>query len=154
MAERLVVEKPSRKVKQKLVGWVERVKLLPSNVELEAKIAPAVALSALHAENIKEFSKNGKDYVRFNIEGRHGKTETLEYPLMGERKTTTAAGTSHKRRVISFLLCIAGKKLEVEALLADRSQMDQEVRLGRNVIAGHFHVDPSQTHATEPECKE
>lgn len=152
-ADKLVVEKPSRKQKAKLIGWVERVKLLPTNLELEAKIAPAVALSALHAENIQDFKRKGKDYVRFSLEDRQGKIETLEFPLKGQKKTTTAAGTSHKKRVISFLICIAGKKLEVEALLSDRSELDQELRLGRNVISGHFHVDPSRTHSTKPVCK-
>ena len=88
------------------VGWIERVKLLPYDLELEAKLAPAIGTSSLHAENIKEFTRKKKSFVKFEIEDRRGKQVKIEVPLLSTKKTVTAKGNKRLRRVVKLGLCI------------------------------------------------
>lgn len=152
-ADEMVVQRPARKAKTQTLGWVERVRIVPWDLEVEAKLAPAVPLSALHAEDVVEFQKNGKPYARFQMEDRHGKTATLEVPVVDSKRTKTAKGTKYVRQVVKILICLSGKKVEAEVLLADRSELEQELRLGRNVLAGQFLIDPARTHVSKPQCE-
>lgn len=152
-AKDLTVEKPSRAQHTHVVGWVERVSVLEAELELEAKIAPAVELSSLHAENVEEFEKEDQIFVRFRIEDRHGESRQVEFPLSNIKKTRTAKGNRHVKRVIKLPVCLAGMRIDAEVLLSDRSSLEQELRLGRNVLAGNFLVDPARTHISKPKCK-
>ena len=67
---------------QKAIGWAERVLVLPENLVLEAKLASSVGTSALHASKIEDFKRDGKKYVRFEIEDRKGKVIQLERELL------------------------------------------------------------------------
>ncbi|MCB0332505.1 MAG: ATP-dependent zinc protease [Bdellovibrionales bacterium] len=153
--EEMRVEKPTRAHQPEIIGWVEHVKVMPpgaSSLELEAKLAPSSSLSSLHAEQIKHFTKDKKKFVRFQIEDRQGKLVEIELPLSVRKKTTTADGSQFTRDVVKLPVCVAGKKLEVELLLSDRSNLEQELRIGRNELAGNFVVDPARTHMKTLSC--
>lgn len=146
-------EVPSKpRPEKQVIGWAERVLIVPENLELEAKIAPAIGTSSLHAENIKEYLKNGKEFVSFEIEDRNGEAKTIKRLLKGKKSTVTTKG-KHKRRVIAIGVCVSDIYFEAEVLLSDRSGLDQELRLGRDVLAGHFVIDPASTHKSQPKCK-
>ncbi len=155
LSEEMRVEKPHRIHQPEVIGWVERVKVMPPGgdlLELEAKLAPSSSLSSLHAEDIEHFTKNKKDFVRFRVEDRKGKMVAIELPLSTSKKTKSSTGAKLTRDVVKLPVCVAGKKLEVELLLSDRSELEQELRLGRNELAGNFIVDPARTHMNSMEC--
>lgn len=144
-------ESESRRTK--VIGWIEPVLLLPEGLLLEAKVSPSVSTSSLDAQEVEEFQKGEETWVRFVVEDRNGITQVLERPVREEKTIILTEGRKTKRRVVEMAMCVDGVSLMIEVSLSDRSKMEQEVRLGRDVLAGNFVVDPSNTHMTEPSCK-
>lgn len=66
-------------------------------------------------------------------------------PLMRTRKIKAAsAKKSTKRLVVKVNLELKGRKFRAEANLQDRSHMKFPMLIGRNILAGHFLVDPKK----------
>ncbi|MCB0321445.1 MAG: ATP-dependent zinc protease [Bdellovibrionales bacterium] len=151
--ELMTVKKPIKTSQPSTLGWVERIHVLPDDFELEAKLAPAISLSSIHAEDIKEFKRGDTHWVRFQIEDRNGTRHTLERELHGSKSLVTAEGTKSKKKVVRIEVCLGDRNFEVEALLSDRRELEQEVRLGRDALAGRVVVDPASTHTQSPHCK-
>jgi len=56
----------------KKVGLIEKVSLIPSDLVFEAKMDTGAATSSVHAENIQNFQRDGKDWVRLTVINKNG----------------------------------------------------------------------------------
>ena len=56
---------------QPIFGLIEKVILQPDNLLMNAKMDTGALTSSLDARNIKKFSKNGRDWVRFDAGREH-----------------------------------------------------------------------------------
>ena len=149
-------KKKPKKVPIKLeIGWAEKVKVYPSGASLHAKLAPGDESSSIHALKIKPFKKEKRHWVRFVVTDRTGKEHKLEREILREIKTkaTKKGGKGSRKYLVQLGICIGTRYEEVEFRLADRSMRQQRMILGRNVLAGNFTIDPSQSFTSEPECK-
>ena len=139
---------------EKVVGWVEKVRILPGDVVLQAKLNTGVDNSALHAKDIAEFSREGKKWVRFNIEDRYGNSTVLERPIATIAKIKTAGNKVRRRPVIRLQMCLGTSHMETDVTLHDRTRYEYPLLLGRRFLAGVVLVNPARMFTVEPECKE
>ncbi|MFZ0625169.1 MAG: RimK/LysX family protein [Acidimicrobiia bacterium] len=139
--------------KKKVIGWREWVQLPDLGViEMKAKVDTGADNSSLHAFNLERFSKDGVDYVRFEI---HPKRRTrkpaiqCEAPLVTEKKVKNPGGRTELRPVIRTPVIVAGVEMEALVNLTSRDEMGFRMLLGRRTIRKTFMVDPGRSYVGE-----
>ena len=122
-----------------VVGWTERVGLPDLGLtDLKAKIDTGARTSALHADRIERFEKDGAPWVRFRV--RHDAAQarvTLEHPVRDVRAIKNTSGVPEERIVIRTPLLIAGHRWLIDLSLTDRSNMRLAMIVGRTALARH-----------------
>ncbi len=139
--------------KRLIIGWVERISLRPEKLLLDAKLTPGSEGNVLHAENISEIVRKGEKWVQFTLVDRKGNETKLERKLIGKSTFRTTNSKKQKRYLVESGICLNHTYLVIEFALADRSEFEQKVRLGRETLAGHFIIDPAKTKTVRPKCK-
>lgn len=122
-----------------IVGWTETVSLPGLGlIDLKAKIDTGARTSALHADRIVRFDKDGRDWVRFRV--RHDATRSkidAEHPVHDIRSIKNTSGVPQERIVIRTPLLIAGRKWLIDLSLTDRSNMRLAMIVGRTALSAH-----------------
>ena len=136
-----------------ILGWVENARLLAMDIELKAKLDTGAETSSLDSRIIKKFRKDGKRWVRFAVPDRESGEE---FVLVRERVRTIGVvqhdGSRQTRPVVEMQLCVAGRLLDTEVSLIDRSEFIYPLLLGRSALASFALVDPGDTFLSDPEC--
>lgn len=136
-----------------ILGYVERVALLDPQMMLEAKLDTGAETSSLHADVLKSFRRGGQRWVRFRI---HDPATGQSHIIVRERVRTVAViqhdGERQKRPVVLMTICIAGRVVETEVSLIDRSEFAYPLLLGRNTLARIALVDPAASHLSAVDC--
>jgi hypothetical protein len=102
------------------VGWVEKVRLYPGNFLVHAKLDSGAEYCSLHVDNFKEFERDGRRWVRFDLTNRQGQKLTMERPLLREATIKRHFFKSQKRPVIKVGLCLGNIYKVTEVNLVDR----------------------------------
>ncbi|QBQ55634.1 ATP-dependent zinc protease [Nitrosococcus wardiae] len=135
-----------------IMGWVERVALIPWGAELKAKLDSGAKTSSLHAEDIERFEKDGEEWVRFiiELEGKGEEMEQLhvEQPLVRNVRIKRHKGNAKRRPVVNLKFCLNGRSYETQFSLVDRSQLNYPLLLGRRFLKDVALIDPSKTFLT------
>ncbi len=147
------LEEENNNLEKDLVGWIEKVKLSPSNITLEAKLDTGADNCSLNAQDIKKFKRKGQTWVKFKIKNREKKEKTIELPVIKQTRIKRVKGKSQVRPVVRLGLCLGSKYSEVDVNLADRSNFAYPLLVGRSFLSAHVVLDPSRTYTTEPNCK-
>ena len=136
-----------------IVGWLEHARLMDPEVHLDAKLDTGAETSSLDVEIIKKFRKHDKRWVRFRLTDR---STGQEYVVVRERVRTVAIvmhdGGRQLRPVVLMKVCIAGRVLETEMSLVDRSEFAYPLLLGRESLESFALVDPGNTYLSKPDC--
>lgn len=127
-------------------GWVERVKIFPGNITLEAKLDTGAYSASIHAENISTFTRKGETWVKFDVPGEDGDSVTFEKKVHRRVKIKRHKQKSSERPVVLLGLCLGGHYEETEVNLADRSNYKYPVLIGRLFLADRVVVNASKTH--------
>lgn len=137
-----------------IFGWVERVEVGESRLELEAKLDTGADTSSLDATKIRRYrQKDGDRWVEFLVVDRAGgrriryKKRLIRYAYIKEHE-----GPSQRRPVIQMEICLGDHLAEVEMNLVNRSGFDYPILLGRNALEDVALVDASESFTTPPEC--
>jgi hypothetical protein len=111
-----------------------------------AKMDTGAFTSSLHCKNITtEFFKNNK-IVLFSVYDEKEKVEqNISSLVHAERLVKSSNGQKEKRYVISTILEMGGKNFETEFTLTDRSEMKNQILIGRKALGGRFLVDVSKS---------
>jgi len=139
------VIEPNEKI---IVGGVEEIVLLPWGIKLLARIDTGATTSCLAARDIRL----SDGMIEFRLPEKYGGA-LLRAPIKGRRNIKTAHGTM-KRPIVELELCIGNKRIPTAVSLADRSQMDYPLLIGRNVLVNDFLVDVSKAILFPPTCLE
>jgi hypothetical protein len=135
-----------------VVGWQEWVALPELGLEgVSAKLDTGAFLSSLHVERIKNFRRNGCDWVRFDLGGDLGQGTTpirCEAPIVEFKRIQSSSGHRETRPVIETLLQMAGFHWTIELSLTCRSTMQFPLLIGRRALAGRCLVDSGRIHLT------
>ena len=118
-------------------------------LNIEAKIDTGAYTSALHCKEVKQFTKNGIEYVSFILlDSGHPLFENkkTEWPVYKVKQVKNSFGDAEERFIIKTKLDFFDHQYEIEISLADRSLLDYPVLLGRKALRKKFIVDVSKLH--------
>jgi hypothetical protein len=133
-------------------GWVEQAKIFPGSIHLEAKLDTGAEGASLHADNVELFSRNGEEWVKFDVTDQQGKLSAFERKVHRTAKIKRHEQEPSERPVIMLSICLGDVFEETEVNLADRSNYEYPLLVGRHFLADHFLVDASATHLLTPNC--
>ena len=136
-----------------VLGWVESAVLVEPGYELSAKLDSGAATSSLDARIIKKFRKGGKRWVRFAVTDPASGEEAV---LVRERVRTIGirqhVGENQVRPTVMMQVCVAGRLLDIEVSLTDRSEFNYPLLLGRSALASFALVDSGDTFLGDDGC--
>ena len=133
-----------------IIGWKEWCAFPDLGMPaVKAKVDTGAKTSALHAYDIKPFTKDGQKYVRFKVHPLRDDREfevECEAPLSDYRVVISSNGEREKRYVIRTAMSIGPKLFVTEVTLTARHQMAYRMLLGRDCIRkAKFVVDPAKS---------
>lgn len=141
-----------------IAGYVERIRLLPWNHEVKAKLDTGAETSSLHATDIKRTKVAGRSWVRFTavLDSESGpRRVVVERPLVRRVRIKSArSGSFDHRYSVELELCFDGRRHQAEFTLADRDDMLYPVLLGRRFLAGVAVVDSGEVFLTRSTCSD
>ncbi len=138
---------------KKVVGWVEKVSILPENVIVTAKIDTGADNSCLDVRTPTMFERGGEQWIRFELPGDGVKRVTVERKVVRMAEIKRHKGKPHQRPVVKMTICLGDVKRVAEINLMDRSRFRYRMLIGRSFLQGEFSVDPSVQLTVEPVCE-
>lgn len=139
---------------RQIAGWVEQASLIPSGIELKAKLDSGAKTSSINAKEIEFFTRDGEDFVRFKVKNKIGETVELTEPVIRQVSIKRHFGNAQSRPVVKLTVCLGGVSKEVEVNLVDRAGFNYPLLIGRSYLAGEFIIDPAKTHQLPAVCQE
>jgi len=137
---------------KEVIGWVEKVRIYPGNLLVEARIDTGADTSSLHCDCITSFDRNGEKWVSFVVETSDGKPNLMEQKVVRMAKIKRHFGEVQERMVVKLGVCLGSTYKEAEVTVVDRSGLTYPMLIGRDFLQGHFVVDPSVSHKASPQC--
>jgi hypothetical protein len=134
-----------------VVGWRELVSLPELGLAgIPAKIDTGARTSSLHAHVLDDFIRAGQRFVRFAVDW-DGKRHFCEAVHVDVRGITSSNGDTQERFVIKTPLTIGTLTFRAEISLADRSQMQFPMLIGRTALRRRLVVDSGHSWLQSPE---
>ncbi|MCB2109078.1 MAG: ATP-dependent zinc protease [Rhodobacteraceae bacterium] len=137
--------------KKKVLGWREWVELPGLKVgRIKAKLDTGARTSALHAFNVKPYTKYGAAHVRFDVHPVQRKKKPsvrCRALVIDHRTITNSGGDREERLVIRTKIKIGKETFPIELTLTDRDEMGFRLLLGRQALRRRYVVDPARGFA-------
>lgn len=133
-----------------VVGWRELVSLPELGLTgIPAKIDTGARTSSLYAHVLDDFVRDGERFVRFAVDwgGERRFCEAIHVDLRG---ITSSNGDKQTRFVIKTPLTIGKLQFRAEISLADRSQMQFPMLIGRSALRRRMVVDSGHSWLQSP----
>lgn len=129
-----------------IVGGLENVWFPDLEVALTARIDTGVETASMDAQEIKQFERDGKPWVRFTIiNPKTEKPETLERRLVRTIGINQAGAAEAKRRpVVKMGIVIGQNEQTAEFGLSSRRHTSYQVKIGRSILKDVMVVDVSK----------
>lgn len=115
---------------------------------IKARIDSGAKTSALHAEQIVPFEKDGELWVRFVVNPLQNNQKSAikcEAAVVDKRVIKSSTGTRESRFVIKTLFSLGETVWDIEVTLTNRDSMGYRMLLGREAMSGRFIVDPEKS---------
>jgi hypothetical protein len=129
---------------KQIVGLREQALIAGLNMVMQARISTNVANSVVDARNIQMFERNGEEWVRFTIYNPETKEpHVLERKRLRFQTVQTANPTPDRRPVVEIRFTIGKLTQRGEFILADRSDSEYPILIGRNLLRDVMLVDVS-----------
>jgi hypothetical protein len=141
------------------IGWREWVALPEFGISaIQAKVDTGADSSSLHAFDQRRFTRDGIDYIRFDIhplKRSRAASVTCEAPIVMERKVKNPGGRTELRPVISTPVVVNGVQIRAMINLTERDEMSFRMLIGRRTLRGRFLVNPGRSYlGPQPDLKE
>lgn len=139
-----------------IVGRNEQVWLEDFQISLAARIDTGAETASLDARNIEEFERDGDAWVRFDIVQPDSK-ELLTLEREIERVTRILQSSSdeaERRPVIDLGITIGDVRQRAEFTLSDRSHLDYQMLIGRNILRDLMIVDVGKVNVAPVKAKD
>ena len=138
-----------------VAGWIERARISPGGIVLEAKLDSGARTSSLNAENLEQFERGGQKWMAFDVVGNDGRRAHLERPLVRVARIRSAPGVDEDRPTVTLGICVGDVYLVTEVNLVDRSNLIRPLLIGRRfLLKGHLLIDLKRRHLLEPACEQ
>ncbi|MEE4199102.1 ATP-dependent zinc protease family protein [Erythrobacter sp.] len=136
-----------------VVGWRELIDLPGIGLSgIPAKIDTGARTSSLHARVLDRFERGGKPFVRFAVDWDDIAHEG-EAVQVDRRGITSSNGETQQRFVIKTPLRIGPHEFRAELSLADRSDMQFPMLIGRTALRRRFAVDAGHSWLQSPAAR-
>ncbi len=135
-----------------VAGWIERVRLMDAGIDVEAKLDSGADHSSLHADELLEFERNGRPWVRFQLKNPEGTPVLFERPVVRTARIKRHLGDSQVRPVIELTLCVGRLARRVEINLVDRGKYQHPLLVGRSFLRHGVLVDSAARYRVPPAC--
>lgn len=144
---------PPEKPKKKIAGWREWVALPDFGIKrIKAKFDTGARTSALHAEKITPFTKDGAAYVRFVVHPLQRKkrpAKTCVALVIDHRRIMDSGGRSEERFLVRTALKVGQSRWPIELSLTNRDQLGFRMLIGRQALRRRYLVDPTRSFVTK-----
>jgi hypothetical protein len=129
-----------------VVGGLEDVWFPDLGMALTARIDTGVATASIDVDEIKQFERDGKPWVRFSIKRPDSETpETVERRLVRTIGILSSGSDKVKRRpVVKMAIVIGDSEQTAEFSLSTRTHKSYQVKLGRSILRDVMVVDVSK----------
>lgn len=132
-----------------IIGWREWVRIPELGIKrIQAKIDTGARSSCLHAGQIQIFTREGIDWVRFQIHPRQKNDQfaiDAVARLMEFRQVRSSNGQLTRRPVIRVPIRLMQQTFAIDLSLIDRHKMEYRMLVGREALQGRFLVDASRS---------
>lgn len=136
-----------------IVGWRELVDLPGIALSgIPAKIDTGARTSSLHGRVLDDYEREGEHFVRFAVDWDDIAHEG-EAVKVDMRGITSSNGETQQRYVIKTPLRIGDVTFRAELSLADRSDMQFPMLIGRTALRRRFVVDAGHSWLQSPEMQ-
>ena len=139
---------------KQIVGWVEKARIYPGNLVLQAKMDSGADNSSLNVLDVVEFERNGEKWVRFELVNDLGQSVVIERRLVRIARIKRHQGMRQERPVVRMGICVGNYYREAEVNLVDRSKFKYPLLIGRSFMGDNLVIDPSAQFTLEPGCGE
>ncbi|MFV0575100.1 MAG: ATP-dependent zinc protease [Vibrio sp.] len=129
------------------LGSLENVNLDAAESSFVARVDTGATTSSINAVDMQEFERNGKKWVKFHISDETAPEDRvwIEAPIVRHVKIRQSTNEELERRpVVDLWIKIGQLHEKAQFTLADRSQMDYPILLGREFIQDVAFVDVSR----------
>jgi hypothetical protein len=126
-----------------IIGAVERIYLPPMKSAFMSRIDTGAAYSALDAEYVKKFERDGQSWVEFKIVNRTTQEEhVFEKPIAKHMRIKRIGEDEHRPRV-EMDVKMGGQIFKADFTIAEREKFEYQMLIGRNILSGRAIVDVS-----------
>jgi len=143
----LIDDMSARHSTPQIVGWREWVGLPDLGVPwVKAKIDTGAQTSSLHAFGLREFTRAGSRWVRFEVHPWQRSPRDgvkVELPVHDRRQVRSSTGHLQERVVVLAELRMLERTFPVEMTLTRRDTMGFRLLVGREALRNGFVVDPA-----------
>ena len=118
---------------------------------IKARVDSGAKTSAIHADKIKTFERDGKQWVSFELHPVQRSSKTTvhcEAEVADTRTIRSSIGASERRYVIKTSVKLQSRSFPIELTLANRDSMGYRMLLGREAMSGRMLVDPEASFLT------
>ena len=132
---------------RQILGWKEWVKIGSKAGAMRAKLDSGARTSSLHAEDVEEFERDGRKWIRFSIKDsdeKEAKSILIKAPLQRVARVKNTDGTVERRYVVELGFSLGELQLREEFTLNDRSGLTCPILIGRNALRHLGYVDCSR----------
>lgn len=129
------------------LGSLESINIDIVKTTFIARVDTGATTSSINAVDLQEFERNGKKWVKFHIsdETKPEDRKWVEAPIVRHVKIRQSSSDALERRpVVDIWIKIGSVHEKAQFTLADRSQMDYPILLGREFIRDVAYVDVSR----------
>ena len=136
-----------------IIGELEKVRILPANIIYDSRIDTGATTTSIHAGNIEFFERDGKKWVKFELQGKE-KTEEIEMKVKEFKNIKRHGAPEQKRAVVTLHLVLGKVSQMVDVTLNDRSKFTYPGLIGRNFLRpNNMIVDVSKKYTANPAKK-
>ena len=145
-----------------LYGRYEYIKLPEIGETLKAKMDTGALTASLSAKNIKTFTRDGDEWVSFQLATEGASSKVFEHKVSRISKIKSRAdededkdeAVSAKRPVVDLEMCLGNVKRTVEVNLTDRSSFNYPLLIGAKALREFgAAVNPARRYtADKPDC--
>lgn len=137
-----------------IAGWIENAWLMQDGKQLsvEAKLDTGAKSSAINAPDYRAFMRNGEKWISFSVTNNKGEGIEVEAPFLRNARIRRAGVPVRERPVIALRVCVGGQNDVTEFTLADRSQLNYQMLIGRSFLKGRILVDSGRSFLASGLC--
>lgn len=126
-----------------IIGEIEPIYFPPMTTPIAARIDTGAEQSALDADNIKYFERDGEKWVSFDFINREtGERHNFKKEII-RHTSIKRIHITEKRPVVKMNVKFGNESFTANFSLAKRDKFEYQALVGRNILTGRAIVDTS-----------